>query len=308
MERNAFILCCLLIMAGTTYAQLQNCNIIWGDVIMLCDSADVSYLPIISLSGDDTIHVTWNNDYGYRLPYRRSTDGGNTFEPMKEMLSDSVTYWLHASWPYIVSDHNDVYIFFTNGDAPLGDTPVRMIKSHDGGTKWDGIREITSELSGSIHFAAISGDTIFIQYPHLPQYASKVIFSKNGGQTWDNFLDSIDYYTLFDLTPSTLHMLRNAGPTISDAAEVLYSNSMDLGRTWLDSVLLSTNDRWYSDVHALAVSENNGVNEIWSVWRDTKYGWSGNLGASIINRWGLDGKTWQPEQLLTDQQNETAPS
>ena len=74
MERTVYMLCCLLMVAGTTYAQQQNCNITWGEPIMISSSEGDSYSPKIALSGDSIVHITWQFDGEVKLPYRRSTD------------------------------------------------------------------------------------------------------------------------------------------------------------------------------------------------------------------------------------------
>jgi hypothetical protein len=74
-----------------------------------------------------------------------------------------------------------------------------------------------------------------------------------------------------------------------------------MGRNWRDSVLLSSNDNIFSDLQEISSYSNGNLSEMWTAWRDEKYGIYGYLGASIIARCKVGNIGWQPEQLLTDQ-------
>jgi hypothetical protein len=99
-----------------------------------------------------------------------------------------------------------------------------------------------------------------------------------------------------------------AVPEGSSAGEVMYARSTDLGDTWCDSTLLSSNDGYFSENTAIAGTGYHNISEVWTAWRDEKYGYYGVGGASIISRTNLEHSGWQPEQILTDQPKGVYPS
>jgi hypothetical protein len=137
MRRSLFILVFIFLLSGVAFPQslagVQNCTINWGAPIMISSPAGESYSPKIALSGDDTVHITWQWDYNTKLPYRRSVDGGNSFEMEKEMIHDTIAYPYYAYHPFTLATGNNVCLFFIAGQSGLGEEPLRMLKSHDGG-------------------------------------------------------------------------------------------------------------------------------------------------------------------------------
>jgi hypothetical protein len=288
--------------------QTTACNIVWSEPIMLSNSAaPYSISPKIALTGDDTVQVTWEFDTPVKLPYRRSTDGGNTFEPVREMLTDTIQYPYYAYHPFIVSDRNTVFLFFVAGQSTGGHEPLRMMRSTDAGTTWEDIREITTDTTGADVWAAISGNTLMISYFSYREYKIKYIVSSDAGITWNTLplRDQYDY-TRFAITPGNIHMADNAHG-LAPAMEVIYFRSTDLGQAWTDSLMLSENDGWFSDVWTIDAKERHGVTEVWSAWRDVKYGHYGDTGADILFRSRIDSAAWYPEQVLTDEPNGTEP-
>jgi hypothetical protein len=65
----------------------DSCGIIWDPPILLSDTTYDAYSPKIALSGDDTVHITWESDYRTnRLPYKRSANG--QFEHTRDLTID----------------------------------------------------------------------------------------------------------------------------------------------------------------------------------------------------------------------------
>jgi hypothetical protein len=63
--------------------------------------ADFTYAPEISVGLDGTVHIVWHPDGGTTIEYMRSTDGGETFEPQKTIVTD--VHSLRGSLPEIDS-------------------------------------------------------------------------------------------------------------------------------------------------------------------------------------------------------------
>jgi photosystem II stability/assembly factor-like uncharacterized protein len=282
-------------------SQTSSNNILWHDPIMLSDSGCDSFSPRIALSEDDIVQTTWVTTHKIKFPYRRSTDGGNTFEPVKEMLHDSVQYPYSAYHPFVVSDLNKVFLFFIGGQSGGGMEPLHMIRSFDAGTTWEDIRVISNDTTGVIIFVTMNGDSLLISYFAWRDYTTKYLVSGNGGDSWETLPLKEQYdYTRFAITPGNIHTADNDWG-MSSAAEVMYFRSTDFGQTWRDSIMLSSFDGWFSDVWTIDGKERNGVTEVWSAWRDVKYGHYGDLGADIIIRSRVDSAAWFPEQLMTEQ-------
>ena len=98
---------------------------------MISSSAGDSYSPRIALTGDDTVHITWQWDGSVKLPYRRSTDGGNTFEPEQDLIHDTIAYPYDTYHAFILANGKKVYIFFITKLSRLKKEPLQVLKSHD---------------------------------------------------------------------------------------------------------------------------------------------------------------------------------
>jgi hypothetical protein len=100
---RVFISClaiCFLV-APAAFAQSDASGIIWDAPILVSDTSRNVRWPRIALSGNDTVHVSW---YGTspclpRLAYLRSTNSGSSFEPLRDLLTDSIAYPFHVTCP-----------------------------------------------------------------------------------------------------------------------------------------------------------------------------------------------------------------
>ncbi len=274
-------------------------GVLWHPPIQLSESAYNAFIPSIALSGDDTIHFTWHQGNPFRLPYRRSTDGGVSFEPTREMIVDSSFTIGFANRPKVLASSEKVFIIFGNNDL----TKLRTFRSTDGGTNFEPMKEISPLLTSYMESGAILGDTIAIIYPAdngSTLIGRKLIYSTNGGDTWTetNEIISADWDAVISITPGYFHLTKHydTGTTF----EVLYQRSSNLGLSWSVDTILSVVDWNYSDTPTLAAHQTDCGTEVQTLWRDTKYGAIGGFGASIIRRMSIDGGIhWTPEEVLT---------
>jgi hypothetical protein len=301
MKQFLFILGCILGAASIAFSQQQNCNINWGEPIMISNPAGDSYSPRIALSGDDTIHITWQFDGEVKLPYRRSIDGGNTFEQEMDLIHDTIAYPYYAYKPFILTNGNIVYLLFIAGTSGLGDEPIRMLKSHDGGSTWDDIVSMTSDITSGPDYATNNGDTLLVMYKNIDTNDGRLIVSIDGGESWNRIYYSVDYDTRIGITKGIIHATSRTVCSGSEAGELLYARSTDLGTTWSDTTLLSLNDGYFSELSSIEALEHDNITEIWTAWRDDKYGVRGYLGASMLSRQKINNDAWQCEQRLTDE-------
>lgn len=303
----------LLTLSGSLFAQDTSCGIIWYPPIQLSDDTISSVIPRVALSGDDTVHVTWEtNSPNYtimKLPYRRSIDGGAGFGVARDLLIDSTAFPFRTSRPFILARHDRVWIFFTGSTESF--PPIYMMYSANGGTEWNSVVAISTDRTGYIYSAtqSQSGQAVALVYPpHVDQDQPPKIFrSTNDGETWTRTNEDLDDYAQIALTPGSLHLVQHTAR--NNAAEVEYRRSSDLGSSWQLDTVLSTTDGIYSDLPAIAGYQSDCGTELLTAWRDVKYGGYGFAGASIISRTSLsNGQTWLPEILQTTFPNGYNPS
>ncbi|MDI6767330.1 MAG: hypothetical protein QME52_10955, partial [Bacteroidota bacterium] len=143
---------CGISLPITIFPQDTSCGIIWYPAIQLSDSTHGGFQPRIALSGEDTVHVTWWEDVppGTRLPYARSVMK-NVFEPVRDLITDTITFQYHAHTPFILADYNMLRVVFAyTGTTWPYDTPLRMISSSDFGGTWSSVQSISPQIAGSI--------------------------------------------------------------------------------------------------------------------------------------------------------------
>jgi hypothetical protein len=278
--------------------QSTSCDIDWGPSILLSDTLVGAYKPLVVLSGDDTVHVTWQNDYGsYRLPYARSTDGGTGFAHTRELLQDSLHYPGTASWIQIRSNGPRLYVFFLGSNATY--TPARMLVSTDAGSTWNNPVDIPPDSVRELPACAISADTLAIVY--APRGMKQILRSTDAGSSWTTTTQGFNYFARVALSPGLLHLAQIH--VIGNVGEFEYRRSTDVGNTWQQSSILSTIDQFNALDPTIAADSHSGDSLIIAAWRDPKFGSLGGAGASIIIRRGIvrtDTTIWQDEEVLTD--------
>jgi hypothetical protein len=260
-------------------------------------------MPKIALSGDDTIHVTWTEDYvKHRLPYSRCING--VWEPVIDLISDTAEYPSPFWYISPVTNGQNIYIFACN-EWNLK-RPILMLHSSNGGSTWQSPTRISSDTAVGLFSTNLYRDTMVIVYSPWDNGFSQqpvLMYSVDLGKTWTHTKDTLDGWTRTALTPGTLHLVRDV--FVGGAQEKLYMRSFDLGNTWVDKETLSTVDGYSAHEHAIA-SYNGGIDSarIMMAWRDEKYGCFGGygLGCSIIERETNDnGTQWKDEEILTNE-------
>ncbi|MFI5252818.1 MAG: hypothetical protein ACHQQQ_10345, partial [Bacteroidota bacterium] len=300
-----------LVLFATGFSLSQNDtvgNIVWYPKQNLSGVIHHAFKPQISALHDN-VHVTWRADGIVRLPYLRSTDGGATFEPMREMLTDSLTFFREACYEYVKADGNEVYLIFQGAESYGGDTPIHMMKSSDRGSTWEDQTIIDPDITYGFCSMALYDSALGISYENETPEEFRMIYSDNSGSSWFkrlwNSYPPWSYYTQIAITPGILHMANLVGHPGPPPA-VYIKRSYNMGTTWGDSLVLSTyKTNMSADQDAIGSSTVNGQSHLAVAWRDTKYGpCQGMFGCSIVARASDDGgKTWIPERLLSTIQN-----
>ncbi len=284
-------------------ADTSLCNqIIWSEPMLLYEGA---IFMNISISGD-TVHAIADN---FRdLPYRRSTNSGIEFEPIRNVYIDTVGRYGGGGWPRILSNGNKVFIIYFEPDAPAGDLKVYFAYTYskDGGNTFTPSRRIV-EHEAIFTDVASSGDTIAVvigddrgtRPAPVPKY---IYISTNFGETW-KFRGHAGGRRVYDpriaLAGGWLYQTnRYFPPGRWTRSEVAYYRSRVMRRSWSRRQVLSTNDG-ISSIQGDPVAEPNGF--VGVIWGDgkygSKYGWDGT---PMFRRSLNYGKTFEPEIRLTD--------
>jgi hypothetical protein len=114
----------------------------------------LSFAPEMSVSPNGTLHILWHNDASSEIRYLRSTDGGNTFEPMTIVVSGVESLRGHlpeiGDWPHfdygkfrvitLVTDCvvSDSVLLVAWADMRDGRSRIYYRRSLDNGVTWEG--------------------------------------------------------------------------------------------------------------------------------------------------------------------------
>jgi BNR repeat-like domain len=157
----------------------------WAAAKRLTWNADSSQEPVIAVDSSGNPHVVWfdrtpGNDEIY---YKKSPDGGTTWDPAKRLTWDSYGSW----YPSIAVDSSDM-LHLAWENATVEAPEIYYKKSTDGGATWTPMKRLTwtAGLSGSPQIAVDSSNN-----PHVVWYDDtpghyEIFYKKStdGGTMW----------------------------------------------------------------------------------------------------------------------------
>jgi hypothetical protein len=278
------------------------CGMVWGPIWQLSsDGSDHVSLPTIAVS-DNVVHITWESDSKFNLPYIRSTDGGATWDSVIELMNDTILFppRTKAAFPFVKVNRDNVYIIFATSLINGHEVPPFVYKSIDGGVSWLPAYPLTNDTTGPPYSVAQHHDTLALtafkkgeQYPR----PSRLWVSTDSGRVWTRQQKEFVTTAKVALSSGTVHIVddASAAPTIR---EIIYRRSFDLGNSWSDSVILSYNDGMTSlDPR---ISSNLVTKNMYVVWREPRLGGTSLIDVSISLRQSYDnGTSFLPETVLT---------
>ncbi|MGQ9702895.1 MAG: hypothetical protein ACUVQT_10675, partial [bacterium] len=232
------------------------------------------------------------DDYG--LVYRRSTDGGISWEAIDSIVPGMVYSSIQA-----IGDI--VYIAGTIGVLGV----LRFTKSYDGGNTWRPIVQVT-KADAWPRLRIITPDTLalVVSYDNGPAPVCPEVFrvlSYNGGDLW---LDSmmVSYLDSAGSQHQAMDTDDSGGVHItwydykyspySWTGDIFYRASRDSGSTWepIDSLTVQ-----HRAVASDILAEGNNLH---LVWEDDRNGFDENF--EIYYRMSTDlGRSWGQEERLT---------
>jgi hypothetical protein len=185
----------------------------------------------IAVDGSN-VYISYYDDISYDLKFARSTDGGDTWDPVNIKTVDSTgEVGLFTS---ICVNGSNVYISYydtTNND-------LKFARSTDSGTTWDpaNIKTVDStDRIGAYTSMAIDGSNIYISYYDLTNNNLKFARSTDSGDTWNpgniKTIYSTDHdggHTSISVNGSNIY-ISYYDFTNND---LIFTRSTDKGNTW----------------------------------------------------------------------------
>jgi len=212
------------------------------------------------------------------LQYRRSIDGGNTFEPtinLAEVLGGINVY------PKICAYQEHVFVFATKEDH------IYFRRSNDRGVTWsDWV--IATDL-GSAHYItlwgpAIYGDTLAVSVNY--NGSASIFMSTDLGDSWNNIGPFTNgTYQALAITSGSIHFVYNAN---YGADEVFYQKYS--GGIWKERIMLSQSNY----IASLDPCMNSDGEKIIVAWREGDGNGIYHTNTRMSFNGGVD---WLPERV-----------
>jgi hypothetical protein len=243
----------------------------WEGVSSLTNDLLYCYEPTIAVSGE-YVHVVWvNSDFAsfWQIFYKRSTDGGITWETENLQLSN----YDHAYNPSIATSGSDVYIAW-NDDRDKN-LEIYYIKSSDNGLTWGPEIRLTNDPANSnLPSIAVSGSTVHIVWVDSRDGTTEIYYksSIDGGANWGEdtpitFFPAATLYPNLAISNSVLHVVwqdyRNG------QKDIFYNYSVNGGETWATETQL--NDFSFSSQRPFIAASGPALHAIWYDYRDFNY-------------------------------------
>jgi len=157
----------------------------WDPDTRLTNAGGNSYTPSVAVSGNN-VHIAWHDsrDLNEEIYYKRSTDGGTTWDP-DTRLTNAVG---NSALSSIAVSGNNIHVAWM--DLCGGNWQVYYKRSLDGGTTWGAATQIVNSPKLSEHpCIAVSGNNVHVvsqdnrgqYYPKWEIYYKR---STDDGTTW----------------------------------------------------------------------------------------------------------------------------
>jgi len=154
----------------------------WKAAKRLTDNEGKSYVPDIAVAGAN-IYVVWYDDTpgNNEIYFKRSTDGGETWEGAKRLTSNPGA----SQAPAIAANGSKVYVVWL--DDTTGNKEIYLRKSADGGATWKTPKKLTNNVADSEDPAiAVIGEQVYLTFDDYTPGNWDIYFkqSVDGGTSW----------------------------------------------------------------------------------------------------------------------------
>jgi len=221
-------------------------------------------------ASDDSIYVVWQDTTtgNSEILFRRSSDGGSTFENTINLSSNSAPS-LH---PILLVEGNHVFVVWEDKSTGGGDVFYR--RSEDGGASFGGTINLSETSAGSYRpKLANHGDHLYVIWLDKSLGKTNVHFKKSsddgisfsGSIALTNADTSAGHHQITATSNGMVFVIWRDGP--NPIKELYLRASEDHGNTFGDTPNLSNND--VDSAWGQVAADDDGV---YVVWRDTPPG------------------------------------
>ena len=253
--------------------------------------------PEIALYNNN-VYVVWSDDSTGNgdIYFKRSGDNGTTFDSTNNISENNTGT---SSTPQLAANSENVYIIWT--DTTSGHSEINYRQSVDGGTKFQGIRELskTRSIDGeSSSFPQImtTGDNVFVAWQDSFEGGNEIFFraSADQGSKFTGIKNLSRNNTGDSISPRIAAIANNVfvgwSDTSAGKSEILLRSSIDSGNTFrgIKNVSWSAGNSYDPQI---ALSRNN----LYALWEDDS---QGELTFDLTFRGSSDGG-----QNFNDKQN-----
>lgn len=279
---------------GIYYKRSTEKGVTWGPDTRISASPAADTNPLLAQSGS-TLHLVFLRHGGTPQSasyYKRSTDGGLTWDP--DVLLGNTKWWpgVAAAGPNVYVSLNTVYA----DDAK--NSVVYFRRSTDNGATWEPQQQISQaarRTGGRSEDPSIMADGKYVHVvwndnrDAIPGKGMSVYYRRSAdmGVTWDAEmpLTHAPDYTYFPaIYPNGSHVDIAYGDRQTGRYHIYHLHSADFGATWgpKEQITKTPDGEFYPAI----VRDGSNVHMIWTAKEGIMYLHSGNGGASwdpVIN-------------------------
>jgi len=259
----------------------------WGADTRLTDEPQTSAYPSIATSGDN-IHIVWfdGRDFNWEIYYKRSTDGGLTWEPDTGLTLDPA----NSQFTSVAVSGTNVHVVWR--EERDGNLEIYYKRSTDNGTTWESDIRLTSNTARSVEpTVAASESYVHVAWSDDRDTNWEIYYkrSTDGGVTWEP-----DMRFTNNPTRSEFNSIAVSGSNVhvvwQNNYDIYHRRSTDDGLTWEPDTALTD---FGLARNPSIVSSGNNLHVVWFDYRDSNY--------EIYYKRSTDnGITWEPDTRLTD--------
>ncbi|MBE0643176.1 MAG: T9SS type A sorting domain-containing protein [Bacteroidetes bacterium] len=171
------------------YKRSVDDGVSWGDDVRISTNGKhiLAYRPMASIAvSGSKVHVVWHNERTgeYEVYYRRSMDGGSTWDAEECLYCDVIRSWM----PSIAAHGNTVHVAWADfRDGYL--SSLYHIRSTDDGHTWSEARRLSgTAIAGYAQSARISvtDARVYVSWHYYfgGTWKASYTLSTDGGDTW----------------------------------------------------------------------------------------------------------------------------
>ena len=244
------------------YKRSTDGGINWGADIQLTNDPAQSDNASIAVSVSN-LHVVWhdNRNGNWDIYYKRSTDGGSTWEADTRLTNDPAISYTSS----VTVSGSNVHVVWK--DTRDGNEEIYYKRSTNGGLSWDADMRLTNNsYSSSLSSITVSGSVVNVVWQDKRDENWEIYYkrSTDGGAMWDT-----DTRLTSNPASSTNPSIAVSGSIIhvvwydtrDGNEEIYYKHSINGGLSW-DADIRLTNNSYSSSIPNIAVS-GTVVHVVW---------------------------------------------